>query len=96
MNKIPDDIVKIKVSVEELLAFEDYDVEEFSELWLRYQSELELYCVTTTETDRATLEAEQQWVFERQQQILAERQRIGGALLNLQNGRKAIDNYDTL
>jgi len=93
MNSILSDIAQRKAAIEMLLALDDYDVSEFAQSWQQYQSELETFCAQADESDRAFLEAELQWVHARQLQVAEERQRVGSALLNLQNGRKAVDSY---
>ncbi len=94
MNSILSDIAQHKAAIEMLLALDDYDVSEFAQSWQQYQSELETFCAQANESDRAFLEAELQWVHARQAQVAAERQRIGGFLISLNAGRKAIDNYN--
>lgn len=93
MNPVLAGIAQRRAVIEMLLTLEDYDVSEFAESWQNYQTDLEAFCAEATEVDRSVLEAELKWVQARQQQVIDERQRIGGALINLQNGRKAIDNY---
>jgi len=93
MNTVLAGIAQRRAVIEMLLTIEDYDLIEFAESWQKYQTDLEAFCAQATEADRPVLEAELKWVQARQQQVTEERQRIGGALLNLQNGRKAVDNY---
>ncbi len=93
MNTVLAGIAQRKAVIEMLLTIEDYNLQEFAESWQNYQSDLEAFCAQATEADRAVLEAELNWVQARQLQVANERQRIAGALINLQNGRKAIDNY---
>lgn len=93
MNTVLAGIAQRKAVIEMLLTIEDYNLQEFAESWQHYQSDLEAFCAQATEADRAVLEAELNWVQARQLQVANERQRIAGALINLQNGRKAIDNY---
>lgn len=93
MNTVLAGIAQRKAVIEMLLTMEDYDLSEFAESWQYYQADLEAFCAQATEADRPVLEAELKWVQARQQQVTDERRRVGGALINLQNGRKAIDNY---
>ncbi len=93
MNSQLTSIAQRKAVIEMLLTIEDYDLSEFADSWAQYQQELEAFCANATAADKAVLEAELAWVQARQQQVADERQRVGGALLNLQNGRKAIDSY---
>lgn len=93
MNSQLTSIAQRKAVIEMLLTIEDYDLTEFADSWAQYQQELEVFCAHATEADRAVLEAELAWVQARQQQVADERQRVGGVLINLQNGRKAIDSY---
>lgn len=93
MNSQLTSIAQRKAVIEMLLTIEDYDLIEFADSWAQYQQELEAFCAKATASDKEVLEAELAWVQARQQQVAEERQRIGGALINLQNGRKAIDSY---
>jgi hypothetical protein len=93
MNSQLTSIAQRKAVIEMLLTIEDYDLSEFADSWAQYQQELESFCAHATEADKAVLEAELAWVQARQRQVADERQRVGGELISLQNGRKAIDSY---
>ena len=95
MNTVLAGIAQRRAVIEMLLTIEDYDLIEFAESWQKYQTDLEAFCAQATEADRPVLEAELKWVQARQQQVIEERQRIGGALINLQKGRTATDRYSS-
>lgn len=93
MNNLAGDVLTCRGALQDLLAVENYDTENFATLWQRYQHALIRYCEGVVQADAELLQGELYWV----QQVIVlvneERSSISQRLVSLQQGRKAIGHY---